>query len=247
MRGGAARDARDGHRKARPPARRRSERERVVQQRAEAADDREAEPHAATAFSAGAGAGLHELVEDPLSIGRPRCRCRCRPRRCEPSHRDGGRRVRRRLSRVAKRVGDKIAQDPLEQHRVGLHAACCRNDAQCQSARRRLCMRICRGVRANSGPSSTSPRSGTKLPHRGGTNRGAGRTSFQRLDGVWMLAGQRLHLRIARSRRQCGGEKAHRVQRLAKIMARRSKELAFRAVGRLRGAHARFRSLRAAP
>ena len=44
----------------------------------------------------GAGADLHELVEDALSVGRARCQCRCRPRRCAPSRRDGGRRARRR-------------------------------------------------------------------------------------------------------------------------------------------------------
>ena len=61
---------------------------------------------------------------------------------------------------------------------------------------------------------------------------------------AWMLATSGFISGLARLRRQRRGEEAHRVQRLAQVVARRGEELALRAIRGLRGGARSFRGAR---
>ena len=145
--------------------------------------------------------------------------------------------------RVADRIGDQVAQDSLEQHGIRVDGEPRRHGAQRETAR--ACLRR-----------EVGREPGEQRFQRYGDPRGMQRPGFEprKVDELGEQALQRLQRRMdARDQRPdlgiarlCGegrGEEAHRVQRLAEIVARGGEELALRPVGGFRGGARRERGV----
>ena len=175
--------------------------ERMVEQRAEAAHDREAEPHAAPAHRGAAPAPSctnsskmrsrsARAMPTPVSTTSMRTAA---PRRRAPTHDAAASacsaaRWRRGCAGSARAAPDRCRRSHARRH-----------DAQREPARRRLRREVGREPREQRRRARRRRAPGAARRHRAATGRAAARTAPPSAStDAWMLRDQRLHLRIAR-------------------------------------------------
>ena len=134
--------------------------------------------------------------------------------------------------RVAHGIGEEVAEHALEQHRVGHDGHARRHDAKRESRR----LRLRREVGGESGEKRLQGDCCRRGPQRSGFElRQIEKLREQMLERLHRRADardQRRDAGVAHSCRERGGEKPHRVQRLAQIVARSGEKLA---LGEARG------------
>ena len=141
--------------------------------------------------------------------------------------------------RVAQRIGNEIAQDPLEQPGVGDDGGRGLRRREGRGRARRLRREVGDSDATSGGSRRRRPSCGCSAPasSRDRSSSCANSSSSASID-EWMLATAG-PLRVPRLGRERGDEQSDRMQRLAQVMARRGKELALGAVGGLRRQRAR--------
>ena len=182
-------------------------------------------------------------------IVRARCRrpvsitsMRTRPaRRRAPSDDAAGR-------RVAQRVGERGCAGSRSSSTGSVATASASARRAARVPRAAACGAKSAASRANSGCSGDG---GRARPQRAGVEprqvEQLREECFERLDRRVDARDQRRHVRVARLGRERGGEEAHRVQRLAQVVARGGEELALGAVRGLGGGARGERRLASAP
>ena len=233
-RGQRAVAARQQHAEHRAASLRRVEVDAVAEQRGEADDDRQAEAETALVRVDGSLAAV-ELVEDARAL----LRCDAgtgvpdlqgdRPAASPAADDDAARRG------VAQRVGDQVAQDALDQHRVGAQVHARRHDREREAAFERHRSEVVRDAVEQ----LVRGQVGDLGDHRPGVEpRDVEERREVGLEGVHR-ARDALHERaLVRSVRvlgESGGEQADGVQRLPQVVARRGEEAALGDVGGLGG------------
>ncbi len=136
--------------------------------------------------------------------------------------------------RVAQRIGDQVLQDPLQQRGVRVNGERRRHDVQAEAARRRMRRELRRQPREQRRQRDAPAFGGERVRLEARQVQQLRELRLERRGGALDAGNQRREFRRAPARRQRRREQRQRMQRLAQVVARRSEQLALRAVGRFR-------------